>query len=243
VNNRLPRIAGFALACSSAMLLPLAASADDSGGWYAGGELGVILSSSQNLSSNNGVTLTNNYNSGFGGSILGGYGFANGWRPELEFSYRGANVGTIQQSNGIESTNQTNNISGTMSLETLMVNGWWDFKQSDGFFATVHPYVGGGVGGAHFNLNGESFNTTGNSGTYSHGPLADGSSTGFAYQFGFGAGIGLTPALWASLDFRYLGTSSVSVSNEQTGGKFGGTYHSPSLLVGLKYRFGAAEAE
>lgn len=245
MNNHLPRIVGFALVCSSGLLLPFAASADDNGGWYAGGELGFGLSNSQKLSlSNNGNTLTNNYNTGFGGGILGGYSFANGWRPEIEFGYRGANVSSIQQSTPQVSSSQTNNVSGTMSLETLMVNGWWDFRQSDGFFATVHPYVGAGLGGAHFNLNGESLNTPSNAGWAASGPLASGSATTFAYQIGFGAGIGLTPQWSASLDYRYLGTSSVSLTNEnEGGGKLGGSYHSSSLLVGLKYRFGVAEAE
>jgi len=91
VNYRLPRIVGFALVCSSGLMLPFAASADDNSGWYAGAQLGFGLSSSQNLN-NSGNTLTNNYGSGFAGGVQGGYSFANGWRPELEIKHAGNNI-------------------------------------------------------------------------------------------------------------------------------------------------------
>ena len=243
MNNRLPRIAGFALVCSSAMLLPLAASADDSGGWYAGGQIGFGLSSSQNLN-NQGNTLVNNYGTGFAGGLNGGYSFANGFRPELEIGHTGSNITSIQQSTPSTSSSQTSNISGTVSANTVMANIWWDYRQSDGFFATVHPYLGLGVGGANMNINNEHLNSTGNAGFIPAGNITNGSATTFAYQFGFGAGIGLTPALWASLDFRYLQTTQFKVPNDTGGGgQFSGTFHQPHLFVGLKYRFGAAEAE
>ena len=243
MNNRLPRIAGFALACSSALLLPLAASADDSGGWYAGAQLGFGLSSSQNLN-NQGNILKNNYGTGFAGGINGGYSFTDGLRPELEFNHSGTNITSIQQSTPSTTSSQSSNISGTVSANTVMANLWWDYRQSDGFFATVHPYVGLGLGGANVSINNEHLNSTGNAGFIPVGNITNGSATTFAYQFGFGAGIGLTPALWASLDFRYLQTTNFKVPNDTgSGGQFSGTFHQPQLFVGLKYRFGAAEAE
>jgi hypothetical protein len=240
VNNRLPRIVGFALVCSSGLMLPFAASADENGGWYAGAELGFVLGSSQNLNSS-GNTLTNDYNTGFAGGINGGYLFNNGLRPELAFDHGGSNISSIKQATPSTTTSQSSNVSGTVSANTVMANLWWDYRQSDGFFATVHPYIGAGLGAANVSINNEHLNSTGNAGFIAQGNITSGSATTFAYQIGFGAGIGLTPALWASLDFRYLATTNFSVPNDTGIGesKFSGTYHTPELFLGLKYHFGA----
>lgn len=245
MNYRLPRIVGFALVCSSGLMLPLAASADDNAGWYAGAQLGFGLSSTQNLN-NNGNTLTNNYGSGFAGGIQGGYSFANGWRPELEFKHAGNNIDNFSQTQATPSitTAQTSNVSGTIGVNAVMANAWWDFRQSDGFFATVHPYIGGGVGGAQVKLSGEHLNSTGNAGFIQEGNITSGSSTVLAYQIGLGAGVGLTPALSASLDYRYLITSNAKTPNYNTGGgEWTGTFHQSEIFLGLKYRFGQAAAE
>lgn len=111
----------------------------------------------------------------------------------------------------------------------------------EGFLSVVYPYVGAGVGVADVNFNSESFNSfVGNGGS------ANGSSTAFAYQFGFGADYDIIPTLTATFDFRYLMTTNVSipgqVSNGGGSGQLSGEYKAPSLFIGLNYKFGGRDS-
>jgi hypothetical protein len=217
-----------------------AAAADEGRGWYAGANLGMVLPSTQYLNGQ-GYQIQNSWNSGFYGSIVGGYRFANGWRPELEFAYRNTSIGTMSEIGPYYTTTGTSDVSGYESATTLMGNIWYDYRASDGFFSVLHPYGGVGVGIANVNLQNESFMNPGNAGFIQNGPIANGSGSALAYQLGFGASMDLLVNLEASIDFRYLFTTSAKFDNETFGGKWSGTYRVPSIGFGFKYHFGASE--
>ena len=238
MKDRLPLKLGLVSACLSGLLLSLPAAADtdvNGKGWYAGGELGLNLGTNIGLNSSN-VNIVNDYNDGLIGGFNGGYAFSNGLRPELAFDYRRAGISQITVSSSTGSTAPTSNVSGSLSVLTLMGNVWYDFRQPDGFLSVVYPYAGAGVGVAHVSLSNEQFTNYGNTGQFSTN-VADGSATAFAYQLGFGVAADIIPTLTASFDIRYLMTTNYSISSP-SGSSFSGEYRAPSILLGLRYKFG-----
>jgi opacity protein-like surface antigen len=230
VKKRLRAILGLAAAgLCGAMAFPAAA---ENPGWYAGGEIGLSVGTNQGLySSGNGVI--NDYNTGFAGGIIGGYSFADGLRPEGEFGYRTAGLSKISVISQDGSFAPTSNFSGHLNVTTFMGNLWYDFRAQDGLLATLYPYVGGGVGFANVSISNE---TNG----YSSSNLINGSGSAIAFQLGFGAEYEILSYLSASVDLRYLMTSDYKVSGDVDGSdtKLSGRYRSPSMIFGVKYKFG-----
>ncbi len=235
VNRHSLLVGGCALLCLSGSLLSFsAAAADTGGGWYAGGKIGFDLPTSESFNSS-GDGFTNKYDTGFVGGFNGGYSFGNGLRPEIEFDYHHANIDTVTvASTSTGTTDPAGRRTGSIAAMTLMGNLWYDFRRSDGFLSILYPYVGLGLGVANVSLHNEQFNTF----TDIAGG-ADGSSTAFAYQLGFGMNYDMLSYLSASLDFRYLATTSLSLSGAS--GSVSGEYRMPSILLGLKYRFGGGD--
>jgi opacity protein-like surface antigen len=230
VKIRLQAVLGLiAAACCSAAFS--ARAADTNPGWYAGGEVGLSIGSNQGLyRSGNGVI--NNYKTGFAGGIVGGYEFANGLRPEAEFGYRTQGLSKIS----VTSQGQpapTNNFSGSASVTSFMGNVWYDFRQADGLLATLYPYAGAGVGFANINISHEQNG-------YSNTNLINGSGSAIAFQIGVGAQYEILSYLSASFDFRYLMSTDYKVNGDVDGstGKLSGRYRSPSMIFGLRYKFG-----
>src|SRR5882757_482503 len=129
------------LAVAAAFLasVPLMAQAGD--GPYVGVEGGANFESPQNLRQGGGVTDSLHFNTGWAAGLVGGYSFANGFRPELELDHR---------RNEVKNDAFGNNASGFENADSAMGNLWYDFKAPTGFFSVAHPYVGGGVGGVRF---------------------------------------------------------------------------------------------
>lgn len=214
---------------------PALAAGDDSG-WYAGGSVGLDIPSSQTFATSSN-SVTNKYSAGFAGGISGGYEFSNGLRPELEFRYQHAGIDKVDVTVPTGNQSSAGQTSGAISATAVLANIWYDFRQSDGIFAVVHPYGGVGVGMARLSLNNESYHSfSGESGN------ADGIATKLAYQVGLGLSSDINAALAASLDFRYLMTGSARFGggNASSGGEAGldGKYRATSIMVGLKYKFG-----
>jgi opacity protein-like surface antigen len=236
VNRRLPLAFILVPACLSGLMMSSPANAaSDTKGWYAGGDFGLSIGSTQNLTSGN-VGVTNSYDSGLAAGARGGYTFADGLRPELEFEYRHSSISSVKLLAPGGTTAPVGTKTGSLSSKTLMSNLWYDFRQSEGTLSILYPYVGAGVGVAEVGIKDENFNSF-----LDVGGAANGSATTFAYQLGFGANCEITPALIASLDVRYLMTTSFSIPEQTSNGGPGnlnGQYRVPSIFLGLNYKFG-----
>ncbi len=235
MNRRLPLILGVAPLCLTGLLLSFPAAAADNAGWFAGGSIGSDFSTTQNFVSGNSA-VKNGDNSGFIGGFNGGYEFGNRISVEGEFDYHHSSISSINVTTSTGTSSPTRFISGSVGAKVLMVNGWYDLKQPDGFLNVIYPYAGVGIGVANVSISGESFDTfAGSQGG------ANGSSTALAYQFGFGGIWDLSGVLSASFDFRYLTTSPFTISSE-SGAGLHGQYRAPSIMLGLKYHFGGSES-
>jgi len=246
VNRRLPLALGLVPTFFVGLMLSCSAGAAGNAGdtgWYAGGEIGVDISTTQNFNQN-GTGVQNSDNTGFLGGFNGGWLFANGLRAELAFDYHYASVGSIQATaaNGISSPIRT--VSGAVSAATVLGSVLYDFKQPDGFFAVIYPYVLAGVGVADVGVRHENFTTF-----QETMGSADGSKMVLAYQFGFGGAWDLDSNWSALAGFRYLLTSDVSIkpsgsctSSSTNVCGISGIYRAPSLFLGLRYKFGGSES-
>jgi opacity protein-like surface antigen len=241
VNRRLPLILGFAPTCMAGLMLSCSAAAAESGSWYVGAEIGADVSTTQNFNSG-GTGVQNADNTGFLGGFSGGYTMANGLRPEIAFDYHYASISSIAVTSSGGISSPTPLASGSVSAKVLMGNLWYDFKRPDGFLSVIYPYVGLGIGMADVSLKNENFSTF--EGT---GGGANGSKLAPAYQFGFGGNWEIGSGLAATVGFRYLATTNVKISGEETTptstiNGVSGIYRAPSLFVGMKYNFGGGES-
>ncbi|MDB5988065.1 MAG: P44/Msp2 family outer membrane protein [Nevskia sp.] len=213
-QNKLKR-AALSAACA-AFALPLLAHAGD--GPYIGVEGGANWQAPQNFDFGGGVNadakFKHPFDAGYIGGLTFGYGTAFGLRPELELDYRRNDVKSF--GGGA--------ISGYENAYSAMGNLWYDLKTPTGIFSVVHPYLGGGVGGARFAVRG----TPGNNDF----------STKFAYQGGAGLGFDVTPNLTLSADWRYLQTSRGNF-DLGVGSDARARYRSQSAMLGVRYSFGA----
>jgi opacity protein-like surface antigen len=224
---------GLTTACLAGALCaaPANAAGDDSG-WYAGGSIGFDTPASQTFSSSPN-SVTNKYNLGFAGGFDGGYEFASGLRPDVEFRYQHAGIDDIEVTVPTGSQSKAGQTSGSVSATTVLANIFYDFRQSDGLFSVVHPYAGLGVGIARLSLDDESYHTFAGA-----GGAASGSATALAYQLGLGVNSDITSSLAASFDVRYLMTTNATFNGNNGAADLDGKYRAASVQVGLKYKFG-----
>ena len=212
------RLAVAAAFCAS---VPLMAHAGD--GPYVGVEGGVNWENPQNLRQSGTVGDTLHFKTGWAAGLVGGYSFANGFRPELEIDHR---------SNFLKNDSLGNSVGGHEYADTLMGNLWYDFKEPSGFFSLVHPYIGGGIGGVRF----------ANRDISAGGLTApNGHATEFGYQGGAGISHDFTPNLTASLDYRYLESNRGSF-NLGGAAPVEARYRANTLMLGVRYSFGAPPA-
>jgi OOP family OmpA-OmpF porin len=191
---------------------PLIASGDD--GPYVGVEGGVNWQSPQDQDTVGVVTDRLHFKKGWEAGVVSGYSFMNGWRPELELSYR---------RDPIPGGNHDNN-------GAALANVWYDIKTADGIFSIVHPYFGGGAGGVRYNNNGFFFPNR----TY---------NTEFGYQAGGGIGFDATPNLTISLDYRHLWTQRGGYfATFPVPGEYNDRYLANTALLSVRWSFGAPPA-
>jgi OmpA-OmpF porin, OOP family len=204
----------------------LAALADD--GPYVGVEGGFNWEEPQDLRQDLAVTDKINFNKGWAAGLIGGYSFANGWRPELELDHRSnkLNHDYLGTAYGLD------------RADSAFANLWYDFKAPSGFFSVVHPYLGGGVGGVrsyyhNANLDGVAIN--------------DDYATELGYQAGAGIGYDATPNLTFSLDYRHVWTNRGEFQPQvgaplQTGYPLEQRYLADTAMLSVRYTFGSAPA-
>jgi len=131
----------------------------------------------------------------------------------------------ITPNTGSTVANFTSN--GEAKVWSIMANLWYDFDIGDSNF---HPFIGGGIGAAHLDLEYNAAMPTyfGSMATY----RLDDSGWGFAYQVGAGLGYDLGGGVMLSAQYRYFATTDIDVGNTDL------AVNSHNFLVGLNIPLG-----
>jgi opacity protein-like surface antigen len=255
------------------------------GAWYIGPEGGwtSLINQSGSVSSvtftgpnGGGFTVpsrnnvTPNIDSGFNVGARGGYQWGP-WRFEEEYSYRNNQLGSVNLSGPFGGTFTTSGShgQGQVTAHAIMTNVIYDFTIG----WPITPHIGGGVGALDV-ISRASVNSF----TLGHaigppivpssplsvapqtfgGTLLSGSSWRFGYQGIAGLRYDISPAVALDLDYRYLGGTSQTITNNSsarypfphgTGGtnccvgvRFTSNYNSNNVVASITMKFGAPPA-
>lgn len=200
-----------ALLCS----VSAAAMAQQTSGLYIGLGAGANFSRDADVSGS-GIDTETQFDTGWVGLGSVGYGFGNGLRLEFELGYR---------DNDVDGVNGVSNAGGSVNVWSGMVNALYDVPLT----IPITPYIGAGIGYAR--VKADSVNIASNT-------IVDDSDNVFAYQGIVGAAYGITSNLKLGLDYRYFATLDPEFSTS-TGTKVDSEYASHTVLVGLRWEFGA----
>jgi opacity protein-like surface antigen len=249
------QVAGALLA--GAALLPAVATAQPVQGFYIG--LGAGANLAGNLLSAQETTKL--YTTvGPVGLLDLGWGFGNGFRAEVEGSYRSNSISGISTRRGNGALSPLSNATGDARTYAVMANLDYDIPIHP-FGLPLQPYVGAGVGYGWLDLGNASgngfatFGVPGNNAVSAPDRVSFGSAGAFAYQAMVGTSIPLSfvPGLSATLEYRFFGMArtDVSIDRVSTTSTVNGVLPSSSLhtgfletdqsiLIGLRYAFGSA---
>ncbi len=214
---------GILLGTAIALMLPTAAMAA-SEGFYVGGAGGMNWTRDAKLRDGGaGVDTKLDFDSGWVGSLSAGYATALGIRAELEANYRWGN--DVKGDNDAAGT-----WDGKARSLGFMGNVLYDFNTGTAFT----PYIGVGAGIARVTqkLN---FTPTGAASSLRY---ASDDDWVFAYQGIAGVAYNVTNNLAITADYRYFATqdpkfkTAFATSAESQ-------YRNHSVMVGLRYSFGA----
>jgi OOP family OmpA-OmpF porin len=165
-------------------------------GGYFGLEGGANFLSSQDVSQD-GTNLGNlDFKTGYAVGLTSGHAYASGLRPEFELAYRSNRLSSASAPGGL--FGGAGSASGREDAITTLINLWFDLDRQAGLFHVVHPYLGGGLGGAIVGLRSVTVNGT---------RWDDDADLVFAYQGGAGLSFDLPHNLKLSLDYRYVQTN------------------------------------
>ena len=166
---------------------------------------------------------------GFVGLGSLGYAFGNGFRLELEGSYRQNGL------NGLSGTSSPTSATGTLQTYGVMGNLMFDMDIGKPW---LYPYLGGGVGYGWDRLNNARLSQAGTSFS------ANDTAGGFAYQAiaGLSFPVSGVPGLTVTAEYRYHSV----VGDETFHGSTPsgpttlvlGTQHDHDFLLGVRYAFG-----
>jgi OmpA-OmpF porin, OOP family len=170
------------------------------------------------------LPINHSFNDGFNVGARLGYKWGP-WRFEGEYSYR---------ENTSNATVVGSKINGTLSSNTLMFNGIYDFEMG----WPVTPHIGMGLGGASLD---------GNFDALSVGYRSKTSDFVFAYQAIAGVRYMMTPNFALDLDYRYRGTADMTYKTDAVtvGGvtfprrEFTGSGNTHNVVASLTWLFGA----
>jgi OmpA-OmpF porin, OOP family len=207
--------------------VPLAVQAEPIAGLYIGGGAGLNIMQDQTVKSvgpfaTPSTTLQMNLGAAGVGSV--GWGFGNGLRAELEFDYRynGLNKLTVAGTPAA--------LSGSEQKYGPMVNVLYDFNNVS---PAVVPYLGAGIG---YQWATDKVTIGGATGSATAGAFAYQAILGVAFP------IASVPGLAITAEYRFMG-----LAGNRTYGPSGGSIvldndYNHSVLVGVRYAFGAAPA-
>ena len=149
------------------------------------------------------------YDLGFrSASLAAGYSFENGWRAELEASYRRNELEVIEFSDdrGVLNTGANDAVDAFNGFANL----YYDFSTR----LPIQPYLGIGAGVTSVGYKGNFSVLTGF--MRSESPLFDDRDTAFAWQVIAGASLAFTPRTRLSAEYRYWRTGTLNFSSDQT---------------------------
>jgi outer membrane protein OmpA-like peptidoglycan-associated protein len=246
------------------LVLPGLASAQDflprfggpGSGLYIAGGAGVNWLEDSDMTSqgalrtglaNAGAGLSGNadFDTGWVGVLSLGYAFGNGFRAEIEGSYRENSINGI---NGFAGIAAPRTQSGDVTTWGVMANVFYDFDLGWNLGGVgIVPYVGGGLGYAVNDWDGVAISSPATGRTL----RLDGDNGNFAWQVMVGAAFPLAsvPGLAITAEGRYFATLSddidatfVSATGATTTerGAVEVDNGNWSVLIGLRYTFGAA---
>ena len=173
------------------------------------------------------------YDNGIGIYLALGKKLDSGFRTELEYSYRTADIDQIDPNSGFSGI-PSGSISGDTKIHALMVNTLYDF---DNVVGDLTPYIGGGLGIARSN------HTIAGANAATGLSIAYGSRDySFAYQGIAGVAVGLAEQLTLDLSYRYFGMLGNTYEGAVINGaasEIKANANSHNLFAGLRWDFGA----
>lgn len=225
------------LVFATAGLAPWAAQAD--GSWYVGAEGGASFLKEQKFDlygyglgvEDGSKVSTAEFSTGWLGGISLGYAFDSGLRPELELSYRSNDFDKLTREPVLLLfTGGEADVDGKETAITGMANVWYDFPLGKHW----RPYLGGGIGYAQIKIDSSRWGNT---------ELHSDKDGAFAYQGGAGVAFDFDEHWTTSIDYRYFAAqrSSFDLLAGPSGTTLKTDYRAETVMLSLRYRFGAAE--
>lgn len=200
------------LACSFMAVASFAAD-----GMYVSGSLGVASVNDSDLSDSTGYG-TIEFDPGFSFAAAVGYAFGSA-RIEGELAYQENDYDSLSLTiPGLGSASGA--IDGDATVTSLLLNGYFDFKNDSKFT----PYVGGGIGMANVEVGAISIPGIGAVTTSADDDV-------FAYQLTAGFGVEMTEKVELDFKYRYFATSDPDF--EGTNAEFS----SNNLYAGVRVGF------
>lgn len=186
-----------------------AAWAEEPGGYIS---LGAGLNFLQDSDySGPGTSSKAGFDTGWGGTVAGGWAFNHNWRAELELGLRHNDVSSMRGSNAV----------GEVGALSLMGNVLYDITTGSKWT----PYVGLGAGAVRFRPDGVEPTTS----TTIHD-----SDTVFGYQGLIGIAYDLSPFAKLTLNYHYLRTLDPSVP-DTAGNSIKSEYASHLITIGFRF--------
>jgi outer membrane protein OmpA-like peptidoglycan-associated protein len=170
------------------------------------------------------------YDRGYDGGLFAGYDLG-AFRLEAEVAYKHADLDSYQTmirlpGEGVNFPQSRENVGGSASALSFMLNGMLDFGDDDG----VSGFVGGGVGIARVKMS--------NMSQFANTTFLDDSDSGLAWQVFAGVRQAITDNIDVTLKYRFFNVPNVDMVafNGQSAET---RFRSHSLLGGITFNFGA----
>jgi OmpA-OmpF porin, OOP family len=190
---------------------------EDGGNFYVGIGGGGNFANDMGISGT-GIAADAELDTGLVGMGALGFGLANGFRFELELSYR---------QNDIDNVSGTTAGSDDVSARTVMGNLFYDLHNS----SPLTPYLGGGIGYSQMSVNR----------AQGAGFLVDDDDDVFAFQGIAGLSYDFSNSLQLFADYRYFSVAEDLRVTANTGARVDMDYDSHAVMAGLRWVFGAPE--
>jgi len=179
--------------------------------FYLKGNVGVGMPMDTDITNlpENAGTATMTFDSGFSGTLAGGYNFALPFRVEAEYLWQKNDLNQLSYNNRFGNFTE-----GDLKTQAFMANGFYDVDTGSPW----SPYVGAGLGWAKLDLSTPALPFNGNDNV-------------FAYQLMAGVAYAINDQWSVDGQYRFFGTADATIN----GADFNS--HSNNLFVGVRYNF------
>lgn len=201
------------ISLSTLAMTGTALAADRATGTYISGGAGANFAGDNNVSGG-GINADIGHETGFVGVLALGQSFANGFRGEVELGNR---------RNEVDSSGNVS-ASGKSSVFSAMINGYYDFATGSAFM----PYLGAGIGIGQLKMDVSRVGTA----------SINSSGRGIGLQGIAGVAYQMDDNWTSTLEYRYYNLQGAEV-NVVGANSVDADYDSHSIMVGLRYTFGA----